>query len=429
MPIRFENQPIGAGGLAAYATGQGRARERALERSLNIYRDEQIRQARREEQLRQQQWADQRQARQEAFQYSRDVSQFRQESMLRDQAAERASQAAKQKLAADLASEQYELAKPQFDAMIKDMGGSAINKSDSPEVEAFKNRIATYQQYEQKASENVAAGEGKLTPQQFHSIAASEMGKILRDFDPDKHVVPLQDRPGAQYPKGGYLYQRSKNPEEEDTLIGWAPDSMLTPEGIAERDAAKKAAIDTVNGVPGQWVPGRYGMEFKPIKADASGISPEKRMTWIMSLAEKSRSDPSQPINLEAAAKEVDKLLQSLGESPQVAGGSAPGQQPAAHESTASTPVKVEVGANGKTVKTPLRPMPPSNMYPPQNNPGTQQPVASVTGGKPFPIPVPGYGTGETPAHIPAISNDAEWSRLPSGSEFIGPDGKRYRKK
>jgi hypothetical protein len=314
MPIRFEYQPVGAGGLAAYATGSGRARERALNRTLNIYRDEQAKKARREEQLQQQQWADQRQQRQEAFQYSQDVSRFRQQSMLQDKVTQ-------QKSASEFAAEQYEGAKTQFDAMQKEIGGLTINPTDSKEVQDMKGRISKYLGYEQKALDA-----GTLTPDEFRKRAASGMGAILRDYDPEKHVVPPQDRPGAQYAKGGRLYQRARNPEEEDTLIGWAPDSMLSPEGIAERDALKKSSIDTVNGVSGQWVPGRYGMEFKPIatpKAEKSEIGPEKRMTLIMSLAEKMRTDPSQPLDLEAAAKEVDKLLQGMGGSEPTAGGSA----------------------------------------------------------------------------------------------------------
>jgi hypothetical protein len=77
MPIRFENQPVGAGGLAAYAVGSGKVRERALERTMTIYRDVWARRARREEQIQQQRWMDRRDQARDAQQYSLEVSRNR----------------------------------------------------------------------------------------------------------------------------------------------------------------------------------------------------------------------------------------------------------------------------------------------------------------------------------------------------------------
>jgi hypothetical protein len=324
-----------------------------LERTLNVYRDKQMIEARRQEQIQQQGWMDQRDRQKAALDYSQDVSQFRQRQMLQDQTQ---------------------------DAADKRMQEQA--------------RIRGDQQRDSDIIRGLREGDLELSPAAQTRIKQLEDRESQLDADPN-FTGPQRDDIRQQIEKERRNIQRSAKPSTKPTM----EDGVRQALGANYERYRHLPWVLGDDGVPqlprGFQMPDENAAQEKAAKAQAD----RAKMVWDHAKElYKERNEATDTAKYSSWKDAYDQATKDVEVSfpGGQAAGAAPGATPGGSPTTPSAPPPIQIGPDGRAVAAPAATaVPPpagdgwGNGSPPVSvtpTPGAVSPTAPAVGPPPPPV-------------------------------------------
>ncbi len=316
MGIRIEHQPSGAAvGMAAFAAGQGKARDRQKRYAMGMWEAERRRQTRREEMgagfryramlegARQQGAQNRFDIREEAmdrrFNAQQDATQGRFEA---GQAANQ--QRGDQRFASDL----YKQQKSQFDEILS-AGGGVVPQT--PEGKAFWNKVKKLQEDEQKAMAS-----GNISDSERIGEMNSRMAAILGEYNPNKHIVPRNEREGNTFTDdSGAIFRRT--PDGGQEFQGFAKEDPMSMDDI-QQGKSKNWRL-TPHGTLQQRKWGRHGEAWEDVNQPEAAPSYSDRLGDAVTQNKQAYNDAlyrdgvvdeqtATPKQLDKARKEANRL-------------------------------------------------------------------------------------------------------------------------
>jgi len=264
MAIRLEHQPLAISGVAAYATGLGKSRDRQSKRTLDILREQQQYKFRQGLENQRRQFQLGVEGRRNAFTLDRDA--------MRDRAA-----LDRIELSDELMGKREEDRADRMDARerkgteyrmwsyLDDETRGAIDDIHKSSGGHFRGPFAdTWNKMQEEIRTIMEDKNPDITPaERLHAIVIARQD-ALNQFDPMRDVTPYNEVPGALYPEDGVIMRRSPDPNE-----------MPRPMWFKDEDAAREhIRKHTVDGYTFDFTSG--GIKMQP--PSKTGVDPLKRL-------------------------------------------------------------------------------------------------------------------------------------------------------
>lgn len=224
MAIRLEYSPVGAGGLAGYATGRGRARERYLQYIMAQQREARNRLARRQDQALQ----FRRQAALERMRQgarSEENRLYRQHQMDLERERTRRYETRETN---ELYEDEYRRLKNHLDELIAQARGGGRNLEEGG---AWWKSVDDYLRNEKVVDES-----GAFDPIETYRTAIPKLQKIINSFK-SEYIIPQHQRPDQEYEKNGWIWRNTEDgpvrvrPLDPDAAFGQSVQQRTLPNG------------------------------------------------------------------------------------------------------------------------------------------------------------------------------------------------------
>jgi hypothetical protein len=247
MGIRLKYEPIGAAAIASFAAGQGKARDRATERSMDAWEFDQA-----------------MRAREEQHQDRMNLDALRTSPYL-DVMQNRLAIGNGYDELGELKSKR-DMLDDEIDMIAQTTGGRFANKRAQMAYDSYNQKVQQIRK---------SVNSGQLTPQEGIETELKVQQEFMDGFNHDRDILPADQREGALTVDGNRQQQMVDGKRVD---LGIAPLHMLSPEDLEK--AKRTARPHDPEGAGGTWIADRNGnvtWSADPPKDDSEQVAVRER--------------------------------------------------------------------------------------------------------------------------------------------------------